>query len=227
MNRALIIVFTGLSLAAPFSCRQAPKEKDGEDQKMNVVFFLVDDMGWRDAGSYGSTFYETPDIDRFAKDGMRFTNAYAACHVCSPTRASIITGKYPARLHLTDWLPGRKEFPFQRFLNAEIHQHLPFEEITIAETLKEHGYSTAIIGKWHLGEDPSGPLQHGFDVHIPDWNKGWPLTYYSPFRLKGLEGPEGEYLTDRLTDEALSYIEENRDNPFFLYFSHFVVHDPI
>jgi len=229
MNRALIIVFTGLSLAAPFSCRQAPKEKEGKDQNMNVVFFLVDDMGWRDASCYGSTFYETPNIDRFAEEGVRFTNAYAACHVCSPTRASIITGKYPATLHLTDWLPGRRNFPSQRFLNADINQHLPFEEITIAEALKEYGYSTVIIGKWHLGEDPSGPLQHGFNMHIPEkWNKGWPKAgYYGPFGLDGLEDSEGDYLTDRLTDEALKYIEKNKDKPFFLYLSHFAVHDPI
>ncbi len=126
--------------------------------KPNIVFFLVDDLGWRDVGCYGSSFYETPRIDRLAGEGMRFSQAYAACHVCSPTRASILTGKYPARINLTDWLTGRRDFPFQVLKNARINQHLPYAEVTLAEALKEHGYSTAIFGKWHLGEEPSGPL---------------------------------------------------------------------
>lgn len=126
----------------------------------------------------------------------------ATCHVCSPTRASITTGKYPATLHLTDWLPGRKEFPFQKLKNVATLQHLPFVEVTIAEALQEHGYATAHFGKWHLGEDPFGPLQHGFDVQIPRWNKGWPRAgYHAPFRLDGLQDAPGDYLTDRLTDE--------------------------
>ena len=109
----------------------ADKARPRGDKPPNVVFFLVDDLGWRDVGCFGSSFYETPHIDRLATEGVRFTQAYAACHVCSPTRASILTGKYPARLHMTDWLPGRREFPFQRFKNAEIHQHLPFAEVTL------------------------------------------------------------------------------------------------
>ena len=200
----------------------------GESGKLNVVFFLVDDMGWTDVGCYGSSFYETPHIDQFAKEGVRFTNAYAACHVCSPSRASILTGKYPATLHFTDWLPGRRDFPFQKLLNAEINQHLPYGEITLAEVLREKGYSTAIIGKWHLGMD--GPLEHGFDKQIPEgWNPCCPpgTGYHAPWDLEGLENIEGDYLTDRLTDEALVYLEQNRDNPFFLYLSHFAVHDPI
>lgn len=204
-----------------------------DERLPNVVFFLVDDLGWSDLGCYGSNFYETPNIDRFAERGVRFTQAYAACHVCSPTRASIMTGKYPARLQLTDWLPGRKEFPFQKLKNAEIVQHLPLDEVTIAETLKQHGYRTAHIGKWHLGEDPHGPLQQGFDVQVPRWNKGWPKAgYHAPFKyddLEGddIEGDEDQYLTDRLTDEAEKFIEANQDQPFFLYLSHFAVHDPI
>jgi arylsulfatase A-like enzyme len=138
----------------------------------NVVFFLVDDLGWRDLGCYGSTFHETPRIDQFARGSVRFTQAYAACHVCSPTRASILTGKYPARLQLTDWLPGRKDFAFQKLTNARIHQQLLPAEVTIAEVLKQHGYRTAHIGKWHLGEEPFGPRAHGFDLQIPRWNKG-------------------------------------------------------
>jgi arylsulfatase A-like enzyme len=194
----------------------------------NIVFFLVDDLGWRDVGCYGSSFYETPNIDALAKEGVRFTDAYAACHVCSPTRASILTGRYPARLQLTDWLPGRGEFPFQKLMNASIHQELPSNEITLAEALKAHGYSTAIFGKWHLGEEPNGPLAQGFDVQIPKWNKGWPKTgYHAPFELEGIDDKPGQYLTDRLTDEAMGFIEVNKDKPFFLYLSHFTVHDPI
>ena len=210
------------------SADEALQPQQRGDRPPNIVFFLVDDLGWRDVGCYGSSFYETPHIDRLATEGVRFSQAYAACHVCSPTRASILTGKYPARLHLTDWLPGRRDFPFQSRKNAEIHQHLPFAEVTLAEALKAHGYSTAIFGKWHLGEDPSGPLKHGFDVQVPQWNKGWPRSgYHAPFRLKGLADSKGDYLTDRLTDEALNFIEQNKDRPFFLYLSHFAVHDPI
>lgn len=198
------------------------------DQPPNVVFFLVDDLGWADLGCYGSQFHESPNIDKFATDAVRFTNAYAACHVCSPTRASIMTGKYPARLGLTDWLPGRREFSFQRLRNVATIQHLPFEETTIAEALKQHGYATAHIGKWHLGEEPSGPLQHGFDIQIPRWNKGWPKAgYHAPFKLDGLSDKPGDYLTDRLTDEAVKFIASHQDEPFFLYLSHYAVHDPI
>lgn len=199
------------------------------DSPPNIVLFFVDDLGWSDVGCYGSTFYDTPNIDALAQDGVRFTDAYATCHVCSPSRASLLTGKYPARLDMTDWIPGRGEFPFQRFLNAEINKWLPQEEVTLAETLKGHGYSTAILGKWHLGEDPNGPLSQGFDVHIPKtWNKGWPKAgYHAPFKFDDLEDSKGDYLTDRLANEALAYIESNKDRPFFLYLSHFSVHDPI
>ncbi len=200
----------------------------GAERLPNVVFFLVDDLGWRDVGCFGSSFYETPHIDQFAQESVRFTQAYAACHVCSPTRASLMTGKYPARLHLTDWLPGRKEYAFQKLKSAEIHQQLPLEEITLAEALKEHGYRAGHFGKWHLGEDPAGPLAQGFDVQVPRWNRGWPkVGYHAPFGFEGLADSPGDYLTDRLTDEALKFIEQNQSRPFFLYLSHFAVHDPI
>jgi arylsulfatase A-like enzyme len=197
-------------------------------QPPNIVLFLVDDLGWSDLHCYGSRFYETPYIDDLAKNGVRFTQAYAACHVCSPTRASILTGKYPARLHLTDWLPGRKDHPIHKLLAPTFEQQLPHKEITLAEALKEHGYRTAHVGKWHLGEEPFGPTSQGFDIQIPRWNKGWPKTgFHSPFGLDGLEDKPGYYLTDRLTDEAEEFIEANRDKPIFLYLSHFAVHDPI
>ena len=183
-----------------------------EQRRPNVVFFLLDDLGWKDLGCYGSDFYETPNIDSFAKQSVRFTQAYATCHVCSPTRASIMTGKYPARLDMTDWLSGRREFPFQQLSNAEIHQYLPLSEVTVAEALKAAGYATAHIGKWHLGEEPHGPTAQGFDLQIPRWNKGWPRRgYHAPFGLEGLEDEPGQYLTDRLTDEALKFIESKKD----------------
>jgi arylsulfatase A-like enzyme len=200
----------------------------GAELLPNVVLFLVDDLGWADVGCYGSTFHETPHIDRFAQEGVRFTQAYAACHVCSPTRASILTGKYPAALRMTDWLPGRKDFPFQKLKNVAVRQQLPDGEVTLAEALKNQGYATGHFGKWHLGEEPSGPRAHGFDVQIPRWNKGWPkVGYHAPFQLDGLADRPGDYLTDRLTDEALKFIEANRSGPFFLYLAHFAVHDPI
>jgi arylsulfatase A-like enzyme len=202
---------------------------DDPPKKLNVVFFLVDDLGWADLGYEGSTLYHTPNIDSFAKRAVRFSNAYSTCPVCSPSRASILTGEYPARLHLTDWLPGRKNFPFQKLKNANTVQHLPYDQPTLPQVLKENGYHTAIFGKWHLGEEKDSTQRQGFDRHIPDWNRGWPNeTYFSPYGLKGLEGgPNGEYLTDRLTTEALKWVETNKDQPFFLYLAHFAVHDPI
>ncbi|PHS11200.1 MAG: hypothetical protein COA78_10200 [Blastopirellula sp.] len=194
----------------------------------SIVFFLVDDLGWRDVGCFGSSFYDTPNIDKLASESTKFTSAYAACHVCSPTRASILTGKYPARLGMTDWLFGRRDFPFQALSTVKTIQTIPDSEITLAEALKSHGYSTAIFGKWHLGEEPYGPTSHGFDVQIPKWNKGWPKAgYHAPFKLEGIFDKPGDYLTDRLTDEALKFIETNKEKPFFLYLSHYTVHDPI
>ena len=195
----------------------------------NIIFFIVDDLGWSDVGCYGSTFYETPHIDSLAEAGIRFTNAYATCHVCSPSRASILTGKYPARLQLTDWINGRKDFPFQSLRQPENKLALPLEESTLAEILRASGYSTGHFGKWHLGEHPAGPLQQGFDLMVPqNWFKGWPRAgYHAPFHLDGISDQPGDYLTDRLTDEALKFIDENSGKPFFLYLSHFAVHDPI
>ena len=198
-------------------------------KRPNVVFFLVDDLGMMDVGFNGSPFYETPHLDSFAKKGVRFSQAYAACHVCSPTRASILTGQYPARLGLTDWLPGRKDFSFQKLQTVPTVQHLPYDIKTLPQVLKDNGYATAVFGKWHLGEDSASTKRQGFDVHVPEWNKGWPNgSFFSPYNMKGLEGGvNGEYLTDRLTDEALKWVEKNKDKPFFLYLSHFAVHDPI
>ena len=195
----------------------------GADRLPNVVFFLVDDLGQRDVGCYGSRFYETPAIDQLAKEGVRFDNAYSTCHVCSPSRASILTGKYPARTDLTEWLRGRPERDFEKLHSAEKLMALPDEEITLAETLKRHGYATANYGKAHLSKDPK---TYGFDEAIT----GWVQSYFHPFSpqyAKTLPSKEGDYYTDKLTGAALDFIERNKDRPFFVHMEHFAVHDPI
>ena len=136
------------------------------ENRPNIVFFLVDDLGWSDVGSFGSPFYDTPHIDQLAAEGVRFTDAYAACHVCSPTRASILTGKYPATLNLTDWLNGRSDRPYQVLQNPDKAMVLDPDETTLAEVLKGEGYATALFGKWHLGRGTT-PTAHGFDLHVP------------------------------------------------------------
>jgi arylsulfatase A-like enzyme len=192
----------------------------------NIVFILIDDMGWMDLTCQGSSFYETPNIDQLAKDGMRFTDAYAACPVCSPTRASILTGKYPATIELTDYIGA---FAKGKLLPAPFVDHLPLEEKSIATALKEAGYRTYHVGKWHLGPEPYWPEHHGFDVNIGGCGWGNPRHgYFSPYRNPRLkDGPKGEYLTDRLTDEAINLIKTNGDAPFFLYMSHYAVHMPM
>ena len=234
MNRRdfLRTASTGAALLACGLGQARLSAQDGAPRRPNFVFFLIDDLGWKDLGCYGSTFYETPNIDRLAREGMRFTNAYAACPVCSPTRASIMTGKYPARLGITQWIGGPNEpTPYRHYL--------PLEEVTIAEVLKEAGYATGFVGKWHLstrGEDRFKyyPDRQGFDVNIGgDWS-GAPPTYFYPYekRNRALEtmppgGEDGEYLTDRLTDESLKFLNANKDRPFLLYLSHYAVHTPI
>ena len=203
-------------------------------RKPNLVFILIDDLGWTDPGCYGSRFYETPAIDRLAAEGMRFTDAYAASPVCSPTRASILTGKHPARLHITDWIPGLD--PKNRLLIGpeDIHD-LPLAEKTIAEVLRDADYTTAFFGKWHLGYEGHAPEDQGFDLNKGGHWAGQPADYFYPYKnerkrwdVPGLaDGEEGEYLTDRLTDEALRFIEGNRKRPFFLFLSHYAVHTPI
>ena len=193
------------------------------DRPPNIVFFLVDDLGWSDVGCYGSNFHETPHIDRLAKQGMRFDNAYSTCHVCSPSRASILTGKYPARTDLTEWLGGRPERAYEKLHSAKKLMSLPAEEITLAETLKKHGYATANYGKAHLRVNPK---TYGFDEAIT----GWVRSYFHPFSpqyAKTLPAKKGDYYTDKLTDAALDFIERNKDRPFFVHLEHFAVHDPI
>lgn len=195
----------------------------------NIVFILTDDLGWADLGCYGSTFYDTPNLDKLAKTGMRFTDAYAACNVCSPTRASIMTGKYPARLRITDWLPGKPDGPRQKLNRPVIQQFLPLTEVTFAEALKEAGYQTAFFGKWHLGDEPKYfPDHQGFDVNVGGCGRGHPPSYFSPYDIPTLkDGPKGEYLNDRLTDETIAYMEKAKDKPFLVYLAHYAVHTPL
>ena len=202
-------------------------------ERPNFVFVLVDDLGWMDTGCYGGTFYETPNVDRLAREGMRFTDAYAACPVCSPTRASIMTGKYPARVGITDWIPGFKTYnkdPEILDTPEDLHQ-LPLEENTIAEALKRAGYSTFFAGKWHLGSEGYLPDSQGFDINLGGNHTGQPFGgYFSPYSNPQLtDGPEGEYLTDRLGDESVAFLESHAhdESPFLLYLSFYTVHTPI
>ena len=201
----------------------------------NFIVILVDDLGWTDLSCCGSDLYETPNIDRLAAGGVRFTHAYAACTVCSPTRAAMMTGKYPARLHITDWITGHR-YPYAKLLPPDWTMRLPLEEITIAETLKTAGYATAHIGKWHLGDAPYWPEHQGFDRNVAGYSAGQPPSYFYPYMREGqpenriptLEGgAPGEYLTDREAEEACRFIEDNSDRPFFLYLAHYAVHTPL
>ena len=202
--------------------------------KPNVIFILIDDMGWKDLSCTGSTFYETPHIDRLAREGMSFSNAYAACPVCSPTRASIMTGKYPARLGLTHFIGSeshcKKGSEKGRVLGAPYIPYLPNLEKSLATTFLENGYATWHIGKWHLGSEAYWPEQHGFEINIGGCHAGHPPGpnhYFAPFSIPTLEQkPDDDYLTDRLGDEAAALIRQS-DGPFFMNMCFYQVHTPL
>lgn len=219
-----------------------------EKQKPNFIFFLVDDLGYSDVGCYGSEYYQTPNIDRMAQEGMKFTSAYAGSTISSPTRASILTGKYAARLHITAPIPaitylrqaaaGR----ITRLMDPDYCLNLPFEEVTIAEALKPAGYATASIGKWHVCKDSEYyPEYQGFDLNMGGSGLSHTKNYFYPYynRRRNTEeappeewhtlsdGVQGEYLTDRLTAEAVKFIGENKNRPFFIYLAHYAVHVPV
>lgn len=205
-----------------FSC-------SNENEKPNLLFILVDDLGWTDVSYNKSDYYETIHIDNLSETSMLFDNAYAASSVCSPTRASIMTGKHPARVNITDWIPGLD--PKNKPLLGPVDRNeLPLEETTIAEVLRDNNYSTFYSGKWHLGSEGHYPEDQGFDVNIGGFEKGSPMGgYYSPYKNPRLsDGPEGEYLTDRLTLETIELIR-NRDTkkPFAAFLSFYNVHTPI
>ena len=197
------------------------------NDRPNIILFLADDLGWTGLSSFGSDFYETPNLDRLASKGVKFTNAYAACTVCSPTRASIMTGMYPARLQLTDFIAGQNR-PFAKTTIPDWTKGLEKDYTTIAEALKGGGYRTVHVGKWHLDfpDQPNqGPTAHGFDVSH-DKPKGTRGYYIKDEIVQDL-GLETNYSTDYLTDKAIEEIERSKENPFFLYFAYNAPHTPI
>lgn len=213
---------SGLGFGGP-----GPSDARAATAPWNVILIVTDDLGAHDLGATGSSFHRTPNLDRLTADGLRFTQAYAACTVCSPTRAAIATGKYPARLHLTDWIKGHDR-PAAKLRPPAWTQALPLAEVTLAERLKARGYTTAHLGKWHLGGDGFGPEQQGFDHNLGGDHRGQPPSYFSPYGLPKLpDGPPGEYLTDREGEEAVRFIAANRDRPFFLNYWPHAVHTPL
>lgn len=237
MNRPFIYI--GMLSLAQYGAygASAAMTRTLNEKMPNIVVFLVDDMGQIDASCYGSRFYQTPNIDALARKGIMFTDAYSACPVSSPTRAALMTGKYPARLHLTDFIAGHN-FAWARTLPPEWTKYLPLEETTTAEVLKSAGYATWHVGKWHLGqEEKYYPQNQGFDVNIGGCGAGAPgqpgkktKGYFSPYGVQYNlpPGPEGEYLTDRLTDEAVKLIRNrDKDVPFYLNMAHYAVHMPL
>jgi len=229
MTRYLMIIWTcGLLLSAahtPASATELP----------NVIVILADDLGYHDLSCMGSQYYETPNIDRIAESGMIFTDGYASCQVCSPSRASIMSGKSPARHGITDWIGARtgeewrKAGRFNMLLPPEYVHNLPQEYVTLPEAMKEAGYKTFFTGKWHLGSEGSWPTDHGFDINRGGWDKGSPIGgYFSPWENPTLENKiEGENLSMRLAKETVSFLQENKDTSFFAYLSFYAVHGPI
>ena len=236
-NKKLVFLFIlTVSLIPCVSNAQKPgKEKN---EKINILFFLADDLGWTDLGYSGSSFYETPNIDALAKDGMIFTRAYAAASNCSPTRASIMTGKYPVHTGITNYIgsPQPSEWKKNTFLlPAPYSQKLSLDEITIAEALKEGGYDTFFAGKWHLGPEGYWPENQGFDINKGGTELGHPATkgdtkgYFSPYNNARIsDGPDSEYLPERLTTEIIAYLKSRKQKakPFFVYHSFYLVHSP-
>ena len=218
------------------SCNRA---KEPLQEKPNVIFILADDFGYKDMGCMGSKFYETPNIDAIAKEGMVFSNGYAACQVCSPSRASIMSGKFPARHGITDWIGApsgvkwRDQKRHNKLLPATYRHKLPLEYITLPEALKEEGYKTFFAGKWHIGEKGSWPEDHGFDINIGGWDAGSPEGgYFSPYKNPMLaDGRNGENLSLRLAQETVNFLKENNPKksgkPVFAYLSFYAVHGPI
>ncbi|MCK9342998.1 MAG: sulfatase [Massilibacteroides sp.] len=226
--------------AIPYSLSAAKTPTPTQTNKPNILFILVDDLGWNDLGFMGSDYYETPNVDKLANSGMHFTDAYAACEVSSPSRAAIMTGKYPARTGITNWIgeksgtDWRSNNRHSKLLPAEYIHALSHSEITIADALRKNGYRTFIAGKWHLGDQETDwPTHHGFDVNKGGYASGSPKGhYFSPYdnpRLK--DGPKGENLTLRLAHETVDFMKDMKENykdkPFYAYLSFYAVHGAI
>jgi arylsulfatase A-like enzyme len=222
MERCKFLVFLWLYLLT-FSEVVA----QGSPDRPNIVLILADDLGWSDLGCYGSPYYETPNIDRLAAQGLRFTDAYSSAPVCAPTRAALMTGKSPGQLRLTAVFD--RDFEEMPLLPPDWTKQLPVEEVTLAERLKEIGYTTAIMGKWHLGKtEEFWPENQGFDRNVGAWESGRPASYFPPYENpKILNELPGEYLTDRIAREAIGFIQDNRDRPFFLYLPFYSPHLPL
>lgn len=193
------------------------------EEPPNFLIFLVDDMGWIDPECYGNPLHETPNINRLAEQGMRFTDAYAACPVCSPTRASIMTGKYPATLNLTDFIPGHWR-PYEKLVVPEMNMHLPLKEQTFAELLKEKGYASGSFGKWHLGGRSHYPDKQGFDEFVVTGGRHFAPRFHTTPRE---DIPDGTYLADYLTGKAEDFLERHKEDRFVLYLPHYAVHIPL
>lgn len=215
-------VFALIAFSLVAGCRFSAK-----DSPPNIIFILADDLGYSQLGCYGSNFYKTPSIDKLSLEGMRFTNAYAACAVCSPTRASIMTGKYPARLHLTDFIAGNSRDNYA-LSQPDWQKYLPLEETTIAEMLKAEGYKTALFGKWHLSQEKTPP---GSLAYNPD-KQGFHESFvtYKPSQSMARPWQDAEkdgHNVDTITSLAIDFLERNKSNPFFLFVSHNTIHDPL
>jgi arylsulfatase A-like enzyme len=210
-------------------------KKNVAPKKPNIVFILVDDLGLKDLGFTGSDYYETPNIDQLASESFVFTQGYAGSRVCSPSRATIMTGKFTARHGITDWIGAKTESDWRKnnredkLLPANYIHNLPKEEVTLAEALRNHGYKTFFAGKWHLGEEGSYPKDHGFDINKGGWDKGSPKGgYFSPFKNPKLEDKNiGENLSMRLAKETANFIKQHNETPFFAFLSFYAVHGPI
>ena len=230
--RSLFVFFVGLLGVFRGDSRAADRFVSVNSKRPNVLLILVDDMGLHDLSVEGSTFYESPNIDRLARGGMRFTQGYATCRVCSPSRASIQTGKFTARHGITNWIGARSGMDWKRddpVLPAEYVHALPAEDVALPEALGEAGYRTFFAGKWHLGGEGSLPTDHGFDLNVGGHHRGSPPGgFFTPYKNPYMEdGPDGESLTLRLADETAKFIEQNQSEPFFAMLSFYAVHAPV
>ncbi len=230
MNRREFLKKTAAMATGAIITNQILDLRFGTNRVPNIVFFFIDDLGWYDVGFMGSTYYETPNIDRLATEGMVFTDAYANAANCLPTRACLMSGKYPPRHGVyTVWKSDRRPDNKRKVIPTPNTTSLATEFVTFAEVLQQNGYATASMGKWHCGGSADTlPTGQGFDINIGGSAAGAPPKYFSPYNIPNLtNGPSGEYLTDRLTEEAMDFIETNKDNPFLLYLTHFAIHEPI